>query len=75
MLPPSMKRSRHVHSVDDIPVEVLLMIFKRCEPLACFRARLVCRRWRIVIDKMDKESREAILGEGQARLYICDRRR
>ncbi|CAG9539909.1 unnamed protein product [Cercopithifilaria johnstoni] len=75
MLPPSMKRTKHVRSIDDIPVEVLLMIFKRCEPLACFRARLVCRRWRIVIDKMDKESREAILGEGQARLYICDRRR
>uniref|UniRef100_A0A1I8EWN7 F-box domain-containing protein n=1 Tax=Wuchereria bancrofti TaxID=6293 RepID=A0A1I8EWN7_WUCBA len=75
MLPQSMKRSRHICSIDDIPVEVLLMIFKRCEPLACFRARLVCRRWRTVIDKMDKESREAILGEGQARLYICDRRR
>ncbi|KAK6108256.1 F-box-like family protein [Brugia pahangi] len=75
MLPQSMKRSRHIRSIDDIPVEVLLMIFRRCEPLACFRARLVCRRWRTVIDKMDKESREAILGEGQARLYICDRRR
>uniref|UniRef100_A0A915PRW7 F-box domain-containing protein n=1 Tax=Setaria digitata TaxID=48799 RepID=A0A915PRW7_9BILA len=75
ILPPSMRRSRNERSIDDIPVEVLLMIFKRCEPLACFRARLVCRRWRIVIDKMDKESREAILGEGQARLYICDRRR
>lgn len=24
---------------------------------------------------MDKESRDAIVGEGQARLYICDRRR
>ncbi|VDM91673.1 unnamed protein product [Litomosoides sigmodontis] len=76
MLPPTIKRSRHVCSVDDIPVEILLMIFKRCEPLACYRARLVCRRWRIVIDKMDKESRDAIVvGEGQARLYICDRRR
>ncbi|VDK65963.1 unnamed protein product [Onchocerca ochengi] len=75
MLPTSIRRSRHVCSIDDIPVEVLLMIFKRCEPLACFRARLVCRRWRIVIDKMDKESRDTILGEGQARLYICDRRR
>ncbi|VDO13587.1 unnamed protein product [Brugia timori] len=29
MLPQSMKRSRHIRSIDDIPVEVLLMIFRR----------------------------------------------
>uniref|UniRef100_A0A8R1TUR5 Uncharacterized protein n=1 Tax=Onchocerca volvulus TaxID=6282 RepID=A0A8R1TUR5_ONCVO len=28
-----------------------------CEPLACFRAHLVCRRWCFVKDKMDKKSR------------------
>ncbi|VDN00982.1 unnamed protein product [Thelazia callipaeda] len=76
MMASSMRRkSKREYSIDDIPIEVMLMIFKRCEPLACYRARLVCRRWRMAIDRMDKENRETILGEGQARLFICDRRR
>ncbi|VDN17331.1 unnamed protein product [Gongylonema pulchrum] len=47
----------------------------RCEPSVCYRARLVCNRWRTAIDEMDEESRKAILSEGHARLFICDRRR
>lgn len=62
-------------TINDLPQELLLAVFKRCQPVACFRARAVCRRWREAIDTMDEESRKDALGGGHARLYISDRRR
>lgn len=62
-------------TINDLPDEVLLLIFKRCQPVACYRSRQVCQRWRKTIDSMEEESRKEAIGGGHARLYISDRRR
>uniref|UniRef100_A0A915AGA9 F-box domain-containing protein n=1 Tax=Parascaris univalens TaxID=6257 RepID=A0A915AGA9_PARUN len=71
----SLKKTDHKMSINDLPAEILLMIFQRCHPVSCYRARAVCRRWRTAIDEMDEDSRVAVVGDGHARLFICDRRR
>lgn len=72
---PSLKKTDRKMSINDLPAEILLMIFQRCHPVSCYRARAVCRRWRTAIDEMDEDSRVAVVGDGHARLFICDRRR
>lgn len=70
---PMLRRARPARTIEDIPNELLVAIFERCEPVTCARSRAVCRRWRTVVDGMNE--RKEVVGSGQARLYVCDRRR
>ncbi|MFH4981591.1 hypothetical protein AB6A40_008300 [Gnathostoma spinigerum] len=72
----SRKSSRQsTTGINDLPVELLLVILQRCHPVTCYRARLVCRRWREAIDEVEDEVKKEMVGGGHARLFICDRRR
>ncbi|KHN73890.1 hypothetical protein Tcan_03016 [Toxocara canis] len=75
MAPSTKKAATKMMNINDLPTELLLMVFQRCQPVSCYRARAVCRRWRSTIDEMDEETRLAAIGDGHARLFICDRRR
>uniref|UniRef100_A0A0N5ATL7 F-box domain-containing protein n=1 Tax=Syphacia muris TaxID=451379 RepID=A0A0N5ATL7_9BILA len=69
----SIRKHRKVQ-INDLPKEVLQLIFNDCCPVTRGRARAVCSLWRKVLDDVD-EDHAYLNGSGHARLMICDRRR
>ncbi|VDN55974.1 unnamed protein product [Dracunculus medinensis] len=47
----------------------------RCYPVTLHRCRLVCKKWRKIIDELDEGYLEPFRSAGHLRLYVCDRRR